>query len=495
MPERTVLLLQPSQGPLAELKRRPALPLSLLSAARGLSGSWELLLVDQRLPRWRSRFAAALRSKPGLVAVTAVTGPQLAAAVALCRRVRLESTAPIVWGGPHASLLPEQLLRSGLADWVVVGEGERAFPALAEALTEDRDPGSIPGIVGLSRGRVVSGGAPEPVDLDELAPIPWRLAGSRYLFETQGRPTALVESSRGCSARCRFCYNSHVYRGLWRGMSPDAFIAQLRQLLNELPTTRHLYVVDDDFFADPERVWGICEALGASGMDLTWQLQGARVAALLAMDDADLHRLRRAGCTRVDIGAESGSPRILAKLHKGFDPGQLRALNRRLAAADIAPWYNFMAGFPGETVDDLQATAEQILALTADNPRALVSPVYLYTPWPGTPMAREAEAYGYRPPSSLEDWVRLDWSRSPLPDLPADLRRRIHGLHTMTLFVDDKAGAYGTGLAGRALTAAYRPIARRRLRAGLANPMLERLAFGVLRRAANLPGFFARERA
>jgi len=277
-------------------------------------------------------------------------------------------------------------------------------------------------------------------------------------------------------------------------MSPAAFVEQVRQLKAALPKVRHLYVVDDDYFADPARVEGICDALQASGMELTWQLQGARVAALAAMDDGALRRLRHAGCTRVDIGAESGSPRVLAKLHKGYEPADLRALNQRLAAAGIAPWYNFMAGFPGETIDDLQATAEQILALTADNPQALVSPVYLYTPWPGTAMAAEAAEYGWVEPRSLEDWAQLDWSRSPLPGLDPALRARIQGLHALTLFVDRKASAYGTGLLVRALTAAYRPIARHRLRSGLRGPAIERAALAAARRAASLPGFFARER-
>lgn len=489
-----MLLLQPSQGPLAQLKRRPALPLSLLSAARGLAG--QLLLVDQRLPGWSARLEAALRDRPCLVAITAVTGPQLAAAVALCRRVREAGDTPIVWGGPHASLLPEQVLRSGLADWVIAGEGEAALPALVQALRGGAvDPAEIPGVIGLRSGELVRGPEPEPLDLDRLGPIPWELAGPGTLFTIHGRPTALVESSRGCSSRCRYCYNSHVYRGRWRGMSPEAFLAQLRQLVAALPAVRHLYVVDDDFFADSDRVNGICAAMERSGLDLSWQLQGARVAALSAMDDDALRRLRRAGCTRVDIGAESGSPRILAQLRKGFDPQQLLDLNRRLARADIVPWYNFMAGFPGETAEDLQATAEQILALTADNPRALVSPVYGYTPWPGTPMAEEAATWGWVEPRSLEDWVAMDWSRSPLPGLPAALRRRARGMHAMTLFVDGKVSAYDAGLMARGLAGLYRPIARHRLRAAQSNPMLERIAYGIVRRAAGLPGFFPRERA
>ncbi|MBS1859159.1 MAG: cobalamin-dependent protein, partial [Acidobacteria bacterium] len=62
---------------------------------------------------------------------------------------RLKSVHPeltVVFGGAHPSGDPEECLRTGVVDYVVVGEGEIALTQLLDALREGRSPGGIPGV-------------------------------------------------------------------------------------------------------------------------------------------------------------------------------------------------------------------------------------------------------------------------------------------------------------------------------------------------------------
>jgi len=164
------------------------------------------------------------------------------------------------------------------------------------------------------------------------------------------------------------------------------------------------------------------------------------------------------------MGVESGSPRLLADVNKKLAPDQVRRLNRRLAAAGITAWYNFLAGMPGETADDLQASLGLMEQLLTDNPAALVSPFYLYAPYPGTALFAKARDLGYRPPDKLDGWAGLHDGRLPVPWIDARRRHRLAAIYFTSIFVDRKLELYDTHPLYRLAARLYRPLARWRLR-------------------------------
>jgi len=93
---------------------------------------------------------------------------------ALAEARRLKETHPgikIVFGGAHPSADPEECLRSGVVDYVIVGEGEIPLAALLEALESGRKPNGIPGIWSLEGGEIVGNASAVPPDVDKL-PMP-----------------------------------------------------------------------------------------------------------------------------------------------------------------------------------------------------------------------------------------------------------------------------------------------------------------------------------
>jgi len=463
VPMADLLLLQPHTELFDSLKSAPTLPLALLSAARLAAAEFEVELLDQRVERdWRGALAAAVRGGCRAVGITSVTGRQLLHAAEAARAAK-ELGATVIWGGVHASLLDEQVLRDGLADVVVRGEGEQTLLELMRALARQQPLQAVDGLSLLRDGSLQRTPDRPFADLGALPDVPYHLAGPRYLFSRRGRPTLYLETSRGCPHGCTYCYNTAYHNRRWRGEPADSVLGRIDRALAALPGVRHLSLVDDNFFTDRKRALAIAEGLAERGRDLTFQVQGASVSDLDRLAAAELALLARSGCARLDMGVETGSPRILASVGKQLDLGAVRRVNRLLREHGMVPWYNFMAGFPGETEEDLSATIDLILELTKDNPAALVSPVYCLAPYPGTRIFDQSRASGVRFPEHTEAWAGFSLDRPHDPSVGRARAEFLSALYFYSIFIDGKIEEYDT-IPGLALAARlYRPLARWRL--------------------------------
>lgn len=460
-----VVLVQAKTDILDAWKSHPTLPLSLLSAARKVAKTRNVVLVDERVDEgWRATLAAHLAREPICVAVSSVTGRQLLHALAIARAVKeLSPATPVVWGGIHGTLLPEQTLATGLVDVIAIGEGEDTFADIVEALAAGRPMSEVPGTASRDGSGPVRLGPPRgKLDLDALDPIPYHLAGPGYLFLRGGRRTAYFETSRGCPYPCGYCYTNALFAVSWRGQRADVVLEHLRQLRAALPGVSHVSITDDSYFTRTERALEIAEGILREGWDLTYQVQGAVIPILKKLTDDQLALLRRSGMVRVDMGVESGSERIQKEIGKGLKVADVREINRRLAKHDIVPWYNFMSGFPDESAAEFGSTLDLLLEMVRDNPQALVSPVYCLAPYPGTDAYHIAAKAGFQFPPRTEDWARFALDRSNNPWMTEAQRKAQEAAYFLSIFVDGKVREYGT-LPLRILAALYRPIAKLRL--------------------------------
>ena len=191
------------------------LPLALLYIASNLEHHHiHTKIIDQRVdPEWEGNLAAALADKPHWVGISSMTGQQILWGLKAARLVRqADPSIPIVWGGCHPGILPEQTLEHPLVDVVVVGEGEEISLALTKAFSEQgaaADLSTIPGLYYTDAGnQPVSTGKASIVDLDELPPLDYGLIETRHYILPEIRDTRSlqIQSSRGCPMRCHYCY-------------------------------------------------------------------------------------------------------------------------------------------------------------------------------------------------------------------------------------------------------------------------------------------------
>lgn len=418
-PDRTaaeVLLVFPATESVDE---KAQLPWSLLFLAAPLvAAGFHVRILDQRVtPDWREELEELAVRSPGLLCagISCFLGPQIRPALEVAAHLKSRWPAlPVAWGGAFPSLLVEETLRSGLADYVVRGEGEETFLELVRALGEGRAPGPLAGLSALSEGSVVHGPERGHVDLDALPPIPYELVSlRRYAAYRSGIQWALY-TSRGCPHGCRFCAISLLASRRWRAMAAARVLAEVRRL-HDLGA-RDVAFCEDNFFVDRRRVRAIAEGLVEMGLPLTWSAS-CRVDGILALTPDDLALLHSSGLRHLHVGAESGSDRILKLLGKKIGREHVLAANRVCRDAGIVPEYIFMTGFPTETEGERGETLSLIERLREENPEAWFWRLNHYVPYPGTPLFEEAVASGFVPPASLADWADLGWHRSPFSDL------------------------------------------------------------------------------
>ncbi len=485
MPE--VVLFQPALGYWEYFVRD--VPISLLAVARHVAPRHAVELVDGRIPGWRERLAAALASRPRCLGITVKTGRPITFALeasAIARSVAPE--VPIVWGGVHPSLLPEQTLAHPHVDVVVEGEAEETFRDLVEVFgSAAPDLASVAGIWFRRDGEIVRTAARPVVSLNALTPLPYELV---RFADYEGRSAlgaaraGFFETGRGCPWTCHYCYNERFHDARWRPFKADKIVENLRHLRSFWDVST-LYFVDDSFFTDPKRPVTLAQALLDGDHRLTWRCEGC-VHDLAKLGAADLALIRRAGCDWVAMGVETGSARLRASYDKRLDVAELFEVNRRLGAAGIHANFNIMTGFLGETRDDLRATTRLALELLDANPAATVQSFQAAVPYPGTRYAATVEEAGHALPGQLEEWQRTnpeDWMRT-VPWLDAQGRNLLRSLFLASLFVDGKVRERaGTGPRSwplRLLGALYRPIARFRIRHLIAAFPIEALLFDTL---------------
>jgi len=435
----TVVLFNPAPRSGWQAQRRVEMPLSLLCPATPLDrAGWNVVIIDEYAQRdWRRRLHLALQGECVCFGVTCMTGPQILHAISGCKIVRrLRPDVPIVWGGIHASLLPEQTLASGLADVVVTGEGEETFPQLVEALTDGRSLEEVAGIV-FSNGHGCHFTAPRGfVDLDAQPPLSYHLVNindyRRRLFDVDH---VSFNSSRGCTHKCKFCWDPVMHKRRWRAMQPGTVMEHLQRIIRDYGIRGFLFT-DDNFFTDLDRAMGILEAVVRSGLDISISKLQVRADLLCRMDADFFDLLVRAKVRRISIGVESGSQRLLDMVDKDLTVEEIVEANRRLLHYPIVPIYLFMMGLPGETPQDFAESVRLAVQLTDENPHA-VKTFNVYTPYPGTELFDVVVQQGLKPPERLEDWASFSFRRlsGSAPWLTDQTRRLIKGLDFPLMFL------------------------------------------------------------
>jgi radical SAM superfamily enzyme YgiQ (UPF0313 family) len=354
------------------------------------------------------------------------------------------SDVPVVWGGVHPTLLPEQTLKNPLVDIVVEGEGEMTFFRLVETLDKRGDLSNTKGIWYKDSGTLRKN-KPEDsfLDLNKLPPLPYDLIDfssySRFAVQNYGN-VFLLESGRGCLYRqCIFCYNSAFNKDNWRIMSAEKIIENIEHLRNHTGLDGVTFV-DDNFFGSFQRTVKLIELMRKQKFNIRWACEGA-VEDLKIMGKEMLRDLQEVGLRWISIGVETGSERFLKRIKKRILVQEVIELNRELNGFEIIPKYNFMCGFISEAKDDLKKTTGLILELVRGNPRAVIQTFNIAVPYPRTQYYDHCLQYGLLEPQDLKDWALFnpdDWI-DYCPWLNRKEKSLLKTLYVSSLFIDNKS--------------------------------------------------------
>lgn len=308
---------------------------------------------------------------PDVVGVTVLQANRFGAMDAARLARELDPGVRVVFGGVGATALWAFFLEHcPELDAVALGEGDLTMPELVRAWQAGAGPACVPGLALRGPdGPVCTAARPPVADLDSL-PIPARHFTYQHLSLT-----------RGCPGRCTFCGSPAFWGPRVRFRSPGHFVDEMELLAARGVT--HLYVSDDTFTLDRERVRAVCREILARGLDVEWQA----ISRVNAVDDQTLALMRRAGCIQISFGVESGDDAIRAALNKNVrreDAVRAFALCRKYGI--LARAY-FIYGCPGESDATIRATLDLIAEL-----RPLVVHFFILSVFPGTELYERFKA-------------------------------------------------------------------------------------------------------
>lgn len=353
-----------------------------------------------------------------LVGISIMTGGgQINNGLEFAKRIRKEHPeAKIVFGGPHANVLPEQTLANQHIDYVVCGMGQNTFAELAELLNDGITYKDIPGLY-YKRGEEIICPTIRKASIPHLVPYNFSLIDLEPYIKydaTISNRTLNYVASQGCPYGCSFCYECNYGRKYYN-MSPN-FVCNDIALYAKKYHVDGIKFYDADFFINKNIYRAIIAKLKEYG--LRWAASIHPNDILRNQRDATnslLKQVSESQCTRLLMGMESGSNRILREvIHKNTKAEDYITIAKVIADYGILGSYTFMVGFPGETKAEYNETFELVHKLWNLN-IPLETKIHIYLPYPGTPLYSEALSHGYIPPSALEGWSDYNYYKSMTP--------------------------------------------------------------------------------
>jgi len=288
-------------------------------------------------------------------------------------------SSKIILGGPQPSSVPEQTLKfCPWVDVIVIGEGETTLTELAASNWSKQSLHNIDGIAFYHDDQVVRTKGRELIsDLDNL-PLPdFSLLHMSEYFEFCPM-AAFIEAGRGCPFLCSFCSTSIMWERKFRAKSPERILQEM-QVLNDRFGLTSFGLTHDNFTTSHRYVAEFCKFFEVNNKQKFSWLVSART------DTLNLERLRalkRAGCSGLFFGVDTGSTRIQDAIKKHLNLEQVKDFLKETISLGIKAITSFVLGFSEETEEDLNQTI--YLALEAKLLGSSVIQLHRLAPLSGT---------------------------------------------------------------------------------------------------------------
>jgi anaerobic magnesium-protoporphyrin IX monomethyl ester cyclase len=328
-------------------------------------------------------------------------------AIELARFVKEQYDLPIVWGGWHTTLFPEQMAESTLVDKVIVDEGDELIIRAAEHYSrpnwrdDDREK------IWRNENKLNLDLCPIPnyslvPDIEYFINTP--LADKFFEYDEREIRWLPYEATRGCPSRCSFCIINVTDNNQYRKRTATRVVDEIETIVNR-HKINHLKIVDDNFFVNKHWVREFATELGQRQLDMTWDAE-CRVNYFNKkhVNDELLSLCVKSGLNELNFGVESGSQRSLDLMKKGQKPEQALDAVRTASEYGIVARCSFIIDAPGERKEDILMTT-RLISEIRKIPRTTCG-VHTFRPYPGSELCDEMLKNGtIKQPSSFEGWA------------------------------------------------------------------------------------------
>ncbi|MBI3818486.1 MAG: B12-binding domain-containing radical SAM protein [Planctomycetes bacterium] len=394
-----------------------SLPLPLMYVAVPLErAGYVPHIIDQRInPQWREELRREIQGGDVLAfAVSTMTGRQLLGAREASKLVKqLDATIPVMWGGVHPTLLPEQTIQNDFVDAVCVGEGEEVFTDWVKAVDTDAPWDDIPGITFRRAGEVhLHKKLPPTLDLNQHIRPAYHLVDMKRYITTRlfGERDFILMMSRGCPHQCTYCYETAFnINNQWRAVDPKLAVDEIEYVKKTYGITAVTFM-DDLYYGKKKWADAMAEEIIHRKLNMTFRAD-IRVDYATGFGVEYMKKQSKAGFKYMFVGVESGSDRILKFIKKQITREKILESAQVFHEAGVSPHCSFMAGYPTETMDEVMQTLSLMLEVTAICPNATTSNLQIYAPYPGTELFTWCLEHGMKLPATIDEWSSSNFNR------------------------------------------------------------------------------------
>ena len=308
--------------------------------------------------------------RPDIIGIytTLMTKLNVLKLISFIRKDQKDSACFIIIGGPDGRHNARNYLEYG-ADVIIPGEGEIAFEETVVRIKSK--PGQsgikndnwfssfreIPGIIFKNNpGEVISTADRKSLAMEEL-PFPARHRAdiAKYMKawkDHHGYSSLTINTMRGCPYGCNWC-SKNIYGNTYRRRDPKLVVDEIKWI-KKVYDPDQLWFTDDVFTISKEWMKKFSEELFNRNLTISYEC----ISRTDCMDDDIINLLRKTGCRKIWIGAESGSQKVLDLMNRKTNIFQTIGIFSKLHENSIPAGTFLMLGYPGETIKDILLTSQ-----------------------------------------------------------------------------------------------------------------------------------------
>ena len=331
---------------------------------------------------------------PDIVGIS-VRSPFLEIASEITRRIQEGLGKPVIWGGTHATVAPEQSIQ--VADIVCLGEGEEALVELAQKLAKNQSISNIENLWVRENGKILRNALRPLFKNLDLIPFPdygdedkYFIENDKILHHDPGLQVFNLDimTSRGCPYRCTYCSNS-IFHELYRGKGKLVRQRSVSNVLDEMRVQKERFVnlkridfIDEVFSWDTEWVEAFAKEYKK---DIGLPFHCMQHPSMTNKDIMAM--LKDAGLERVEIGIQTGSERVRKEVfERHVSDEKLIKTSKIMSDLGIVPFYDIIVDNPFETYEDKENGLNLLLKIS----RPFYMHMFSLQYFPNTGLTRKA---------------------------------------------------------------------------------------------------------
>jgi len=356
---------------------------------------------------------------------------------------------PIIFGGWHVTLLPEQSITNKNIDIIIKGHGELTFTEIIKRLEEGKPIDDVQGIAYKKNGKVVSTPDRPLFDFEKLPPLPYELIDvNDYILKTElGERTINLVTSHGCPFNCGFCAEHMMHHRRWYGIPAEKVADEMEFLIKGFNVDSFV-INDSNFFVNKHRVEDIAKEILKRGLKIKWGRVNGHVKQLKGFEEELWRILKESGLESILIGAEAGSQEMLEFIQKDATIEDTIKVAVNCDKFDIHLIYSFMIGLPPRNDAEAKNMKKRIkgeFESIIDMINGIINKtkqhafmLFFYIPFPGSPMYEMSKKFGFKEPKNIEEWSDIGLYELSTPWVPKKYQSIMDQMRTSILpFVSD----------------------------------------------------------